>query len=213
MLNVTAKNVALFFGHVRPFKALDVVLHAWRELKSDVLLLVAGEAWWKSEDEYRKLADELGLDVIPSESEGSGRVGSVTVPPAAQVPRFARDDMRRVRFDFRFIPDAEIATWFAACDVVLAPYRIEAQSGVALTAFHFARPVIASTVGGLPEIIEPGRNGLLVPPDDPRALAQAIDDFFARDDRATMEQNAAESALQYSWPEYARVFERLVSHG
>ena len=74
-------------------------------------------------------------------------------------------------------------------------------------------PVIASTVGGLPEIIEPGRNGLLVPPDDPRALAQAIDDFFARDDRATMEQNAAESALQYSWPEYARVFERLVSHG
>ena len=213
MLNVTAKNVALFFGHVRPFKALDVVLHAWRELKSDVLLLVAGEAWWKSEDEYRKLADELGLAVVPSESEGSGRVGSVTVPPAAQVPRFARDDMRRVRFDFRFIPDEEIATWFAACDVVLAPYRIEAQSGVALTAFHFARPVIASTVGGLPEIIEPGRNGLLVPPDDPRALAQAIDDFFARDDRATMEQNGAESALQYSWPEYARVFERLVSHG
>jgi len=207
-LNVTAKNVALFFGHVRPFKALDVVLRAWRELEKDVLLLVAGEAWWGSGDEYRELARELGLAVIPSVSEGSGRAGRDAVPPAAQVPRSARDDRRAVRFDFRFIPDAEIATWFAAADVVLAPYRIEAQSGVALTAFHFARPVIASTVGGLPEITD-----LLVPPDDPHALAQAIDRFFARDDRATMEQHAAESARKYSWPEYARVFERLVTHG
>src|SRR2546430_8725065 len=102
------------------------------------------------------------------------------------VPRSAGDDTR-IRYEFRYIPDAEIATWFAACDVVLAPYRIEAQSGVALTAFHFARPVIASTVGGLPEIIEHERNGLLIPPDDPQALANAIDDFFARSDRATME--------------------------
>src|SRR5437763_594124 len=167
-------------------------------------------AWWKSADEYRKLADELGLAVVPSESEGSGRVGSVTVPPAAQVPRFARDDMRRVRFDFRFIPDAEIATWFAACDVVLAPYRIEAQSGVALTAFHFARPVIASTVGGLPEIID-GQNGILIPPEDPAALAAAVDEFFTARDRAGMERAAAATARKYSWPEYAKVFEGLVS--
>jgi len=208
MLNITAKNVALFFGHVRPFKALDVVLRAWRELKSDVLLLVAGEAWFDSENAYRALARELGLTVIPSVSEGSGRAGSDTAPAAAQTPRSARGDTRAVRFDFRFIPDAEIATWFAACDVVLAPYRIEAQSGVALTAFHFARPVIASTVGGLPEVTD-----LLVPPDDPHALAKAIDDFFARDDRGTLERRAAESARKYSWPEYARVFERLVSHG
>ena len=174
MLNVTARNVALCFGHVRPFKALDVVLRAWRELKTDVLLLVAGEAWWNSAEEYRKLAEGL----------------------------------TNVRFDFRFIPDAEIATWFAACDVVLAPYRIEAQSGVALTAFHFSRPVIASTVGGLPEVTD-----LLVPPDDPHALAKAIDDFFARDDRATMEQQAAEAARRYSWEEYGRLFARLVTHG
>ncbi|HKR63116.1 MAG TPA: glycosyltransferase, partial [Thermoanaerobaculia bacterium] len=97
-LNVDG-NVALFFGHVRPFKGLDVALRAWPLLKSSVTLLVAGEAWWKSEDEYRALAKSAD----------------------------------NIRFDFRFIPDAEIATYFAACDVVLAPYRIEAQSGVALT--------------------------------------------------------------------------------
>ena len=63
---------------------------------------------------------------------------------AAEYEALARDG-DDVRFDFRFIPDSEIATFFAAADVVLAPYRIEAQSGVALTAFHFARPVIATT--------------------------------------------------------------------
>ncbi|HEX8618745.1 MAG TPA: glycosyltransferase family 4 protein, partial [Thermoanaerobaculia bacterium] len=113
--------------------------------------------------------------------------------------------------DFRFIPDSEIATYFAATDVVLAPYRIEAQSGVALTAFHFARPVIATNVGGLPEIIEEGANGMLVPPEDPAALARAVDAFFQRDDRAAMERHAAASARKYSWAEYGALMKRLVA--
>lgn len=170
-------NVALFFGHVRPFKALDVVLRAWPLLAAEVTLVVAGEVWWKNEAEYRALA--------------------------AGLPN--------VRLDFRFIPDAEIATYFAAADVVLAPYRIEAQSGVALTAFHFARPVIASTAGGLPEIVAEGENGLLVPPDDPAALAAAVDAFFVRGDREAMERQAAASARKYSWKEYGKVFQGLVT--
>lgn len=170
-------NVALFFGHVRPFKGLDIALRAWRLLHANATLVVAGEAWWKGEAEYRELARGL----------------------------------TNVRLDFRFIPDAEIATYFAACDVVLAPYRIEAQSGVALTAFHFARPVIATKVGGLPEIVEEGRNGMLVPPEDPGALAKAIDAFFARGDRGAMERHAAASARKYAWTEYGALFRRLVA--
>jgi glycosyltransferase involved in cell wall biosynthesis len=170
-------NVALSFGHVRPFKGLDIALRAWRLLASDVTLVVAGEAWWKGEAEYRELAKGL----------------------------------TNVRFDFRYIPDAEIATYFAAADVVLAPYRIEAQSGVALTAFHFARPVIATTVGGLPEIIEEGVNGMLVPPEDPAALAAAVEAFFARTDRETMDGHAAAAARKYSWEEYGVLLKRLVA--
>jgi len=115
-----------------------------------------------------------------------------------------------VRFDLRFIPDSEIATYFAAADVVLAPYRTEAQSGVALTAFHFARPVIATAVGGLPEIID-GGNGILVPPEDPAALARAVDEFFSNRDRAEMERAAAESARRYSWQEYGEIMNGLLS--
>jgi glycosyltransferase involved in cell wall biosynthesis len=152
-------------------------LRAWRLLETEVTLVVAGEAWWKGEEEYRALAQ--GLD--------------------------------NVRLDFRFIPDAEIANYFAATDVVLAPYRVEAQSGVALTSFYFARPVIASTVGGLPEIIEDGVNGLLIPPEDPIALAKAVEAFFARDDREALERQSEAAARKYSWEEYGRLFRRLVA--
>jgi glycosyltransferase involved in cell wall biosynthesis len=196
-----AANVALFFGHIRPFKGLDIALRAWRELHTDALLVVAGEAWWERADEYVQLAAELGLAQTKRRSDSqSDKAGS----------RTRESDLRKtVRFDFRFIPDSEIATFFAAADVVLAPYRIEAQSGVALTAFHFARPVIATTVGGLPEVID-GSNGMLVPPEDPAALARAVDEFFTTRDRASMEQSAAASARKYSWPEYAAVFAALV---
>lgn len=174
-LALDGRNVALFFGHVRPFKGLDIALRAWPHVESDVTLLVAGEAWWNSAEEYRRTTND-----------------------------------ERVIFEFRFIPDAEIATYFAAADVVLAPYRIEAQSGVALTAFHFARPVIATRVGGLPEIID-GQNGILIPPEDPAALARAVDEFFTARDRTAMERAAEATGRKYSWPEYANVFKALVT--
>jgi glycosyltransferase involved in cell wall biosynthesis len=169
-------NVALFFGHLRPFKGLDIAFRAWPLLQTKVTLLVAGEAWFKGEEEYRALAKDLD----------------------------------NVRLDFRFIPDSEIATYFAAADVVLAPYRIQSQSGVALTALHFARPVIATAIGGLPEVIEEGKNGMLIPPEDPAALAAAVDAFFARPDRESMERHSAAAARKYSWEEYGRVLSRLV---
>ncbi|MBI2213973.1 MAG: glycosyltransferase family 4 protein [Acidobacteria bacterium] len=167
------RAVALFFGHVRPFKALDIVLDAWPKLQNDVLLLVAGEVWYGGEAGYREQRRRLELDD------------------------------RRVRFDFRFIPDSEIATWFAAADLVLAPYRHEAQSGVVLTAFHFGRPVIATRVGGMPEIVENGVNGLLIEPESAAALAEAIDRFLTSCNREAMENAAKASAARYSWHEFA----------
>ena len=176
-LNVKHERVALFFGHVRPFKGLDVALEAWRQLNFPVLLLVAGEIWWGEADEYREMA--VGLE-------------------------------DHVRFETRFIPDAEIADYFAVADVVLAPYRREAQSGVAMTAFHFGRPVIATRVGGLPEVVEHGVNGLLVEPVHPPSLAAAVDQFFSRCDRQAMEKAALRTAARYSWEEYAAGVSELI---
>jgi glycosyltransferase involved in cell wall biosynthesis len=182
-LGVEGRDVALFFGHVRPFKGLDLAMRAWAELTTNPVLFVAGELWWQTPAELGRMATELGI---------GHRSGA------------------SVAFELRFIPDAEIATYFAAADVVLAPYRVEAQSGVALTAFHFGRPVIASDAGGLPEVVD-GSNGIVVPSEDVSALARAVDEFFTTRDRAAMEAAAVASARRYSWKKYAAVFADLVA--
>ncbi len=88
--------------------------------------------------------------------------------------------LENVRLDLRYIPESEVANYFVATDVVLAPYRNAAQSAVATTAFHFARPIVATRVGGLPDIIEDGVNGMLIPPEDP-ARARASSGFVFYD--------------------------------
>ncbi|MBA3877576.1 MAG: hypothetical protein C0498_11720 [Anaerolinea sp.] len=62
----------------------------------------------------------------------------------------------------------------AALDVAVLPSYREAQGLTILEAMALSRPVVASNVGGIPEMIEDGRTGLLVPPHDPGALATAI---------------------------------------
>jgi len=61
-----------------------------------------------------------------------------------------------------------------ACDLVVAPSRSEGLGVAALEAMAVGRPVVASAVGGLGEAVVHGRTGLLVPPDDPGALAEAL---------------------------------------
>jgi glycosyltransferase involved in cell wall biosynthesis len=62
----------------------------------------------------------------------------------------------------------------AAFDVAVLPSYREAQGLTILEAMALSRPVVASNVGGIPEMIEDGVTGLLVPPHDPPALAGAI---------------------------------------
>jgi glycosyltransferase involved in cell wall biosynthesis len=80
----------------------------------------------------------------------------------------------RIEVIDRFIPAEDLARLHSAATLVACPYLDATQSGVILTAFAFGRPVVASSVGGLPEYVDNGQTGLLVPPGDPEALADAI---------------------------------------
>jgi len=69
---------------------------------------------------------------------------------------------------------SDIARLYAAADVLVVPSRWEAFGLVAIEAMRAGLPVVASRVGGLPEVVEDGATGLLVPPEDGQALAQAL---------------------------------------
>lgn len=69
----------------------------------------------------------------------------------------------------------DVRTWIAAADLVVVPSRWQEAFGLAVVEGLAARrPVIATTAGAIPELIEHGRTGMLVPPGDPAALGEAI---------------------------------------
>lgn len=67
-----------------------------------------------------------------------------------------------------------LADWYAVADVVVLPSLSEGFPFVLLEALAMSRPVVATAVNGVPEIIHDGSTGLLVPPGDPPALEEAI---------------------------------------
>ncbi|WP_052374103.1 glycosyltransferase family 4 protein [Chondromyces apiculatus] len=92
----------------------------------------------------------------------------------------------------------DIPGYMAACDVFCLPSRREGCPNVVLEALASGRPVVASRVGGVPELVREGDdpNGILVPADDPDALAQAL---AAAADRTWDPQALRSTVESLSW--------------
>ena len=104
-----------------------------------------------------------------------------------------------------FIPDEEIAQLFQRAKLVVLPYIEASQSGIIAIAYAFKKPVIVSSVGSIPEVVDHGKTGLLVPPGDAKALAEAIIELL-KDDRLREEMgnNAfAKMEQELSWDKIA----------
>lgn len=120
------EKLLLFFGFIRKYKGLDLLLHAMASdslKKAGVKLLVAGE-FYEDEKYYRDLVTSLGIE-------------------------------NTVIMKTDFIPEDEVRYYFGAADVVVQPYRSATQSGVTPLAYHFEKPMIVTNVGGLPEMVPP----------------------------------------------------------
>ena len=97
----------------------------------------------------------------------------------------------------------DLATMLEECDLCACPYIDATQSGVVMSAFCFKKPVIATNVGGLPEMVDDGVTGIIVPPKDSDALANAIIELLANDiKRDNMKRNIEELYMhgEKSWP-------------
>jgi len=105
----------------------------------------------------------------------------------------------RVRF-LGFFAHERLPAAMAHADLLVLPSVYEELGTVLLEAMWAGLPIVASRTGGIPDVIEDGVNGLLVPPGDPVALARAIDRLFA--DRALAHRLSAEARKRgkdYDW--------------
>jgi glycosyltransferase involved in cell wall biosynthesis len=163
----------LCFGAIRPYKGLDLALEA--------LALVD---------------PALSVRLLVA-----GRFWSGEPAYRRQLEELGLRD--RVELRDRYIPDDEAALLFAAADAAVLPYRSASQSGVVQLAFAHGRPVIATAVGGIPEAVSDGEDGLLCPPEDPRALAEAIERMAREKDRLTA--SVARRRDSHSFDRYAEL--------
>ena len=133
------------------------------------LILFFGRIW-----EYK------GLEyLIRAEPFISARVPAARILIAGQGEdflRYARMMVHPERFIVHntFIPDDCAQSYFLRASVVVLPYIEASQSGVIPMAYSASKPVVATRVGGLPEMVEDGVTGYLVEPRSPEQLAEAI---------------------------------------
>ncbi|HEV2998265.1 MAG TPA: glycosyltransferase family 4 protein [Solirubrobacteraceae bacterium] len=156
-----------------------------------------------------------GIDVLLEAWRGLGGAAPGPELWIAGMPRMDISALRaaapaNVRFDARFIPDAELPAYFARADLLVLPYLQADQSGVLFTALAFGKPLLLSDVGGFPEIARTGA-ARAVPAGDSEALAEALRELLADPTaRAEMAARArAAAAGPYSWQQVARAHLRL----
>jgi glycosyltransferase involved in cell wall biosynthesis len=167
-------RLILMFGGIRPSKGSDDLVRAFALLPTDrhVKLLIAGP-----------LGRGLDPHTLPALADDLG-VGD------------------RAIFDYRYVEMGEVAALMRRADVVAFPYRTATQSGVLATSMTFGRPVVVTAVGGLPDVVEDGRNGLVVPPSDPSRLAAALCRILDGPDlAAAMSEASLEMNSRFSWSE------------
>jgi glycosyltransferase involved in cell wall biosynthesis len=146
-------------ARLEPEKGHPTLLEAWPlvlERVPSARLLIVGEG--SRGEALKARAEELGL--LGEACEADACVGTRHARPNARVLFTGRRD--------------DIPSVTAALDVAVLPSYREAQGLVILEAMALRRPVVATRVGGIPEMVEDGVTGLLVPPHDHEALAAAI---------------------------------------
>jgi glycosyltransferase involved in cell wall biosynthesis len=167
---------------VAPFKKYER-----KDLKEDGnLILFFGRIWKYKGLEYLIKAEPLITKEVPD--------AKIVIAGAGEdFKKYEEMMVNRDNFivyNYR-IPCKEGAELFQRCSLVALPYINTSQSGVVPTAYGFKKAVVVTDVGSIPEIVDDGVTGFIVPPRDQKALAEAIVKLLKDEDlRREMGENA-----------------------
>jgi len=163
----------LFFGLVRKYKGLDLMIKAMAEtaLKDlKIKLLVVGE-FYDEPQEYYDLIEYLGLK-------------------------------ERVEIHNEFIPTEQIKYYFSACELITQTYHTASQSGISQLAYNFNKSILVTNVGGLSEIVLDRKTGYVVDK-SPASIAEAIADFYQNNRANGFSMAVEKEKEKYSWKRFS----------
>ena len=176
------EKLLLFFGFVREYKGLKYLIHALPRIRKEcenIRLFVVGD--------FGNVQNREAYEKIMEEN----RVKDV------------------VTVCDGYIPDRGIEKYFAACDLVVLPYVSATQSGIVQIAYGFEKPVVVTNVGGLPDVVENGKTGYVVEPENPDAFADAVVRYFVEDKEEEFGENVKKEAYRFDWERMVETVQRL----
>lgn len=106
------------------------------------------------------------------------------------------------------VPHSEVPRWFDRADILVNSSRADNMPHSLIEAFAAGLPVVTTPAGGIPYIVEDGRNGVFVPVDDPGAMAAAVVELLERPEKAArlIDAGRRDCAEKYSWPAARRAW-------
>ncbi|MBI3239437.1 MAG: glycosyltransferase [Flavobacteriia bacterium] len=166
-----SKKIILFFGFIRDYKGLDILLDATASLSDDYCVVVAGEVYGSFE-KYEQQIIKLGIQ-------------------------------NKLKLFNHYIGDQEVPLYFSAADVCVLPYKSATQSGITSIAMHFNLPIIATDTGGLKELVQHEKTGLIVDQPDAVLLSESIKRYFDEGMKQAFAQNLEVEKAKHSWANFA----------
>jgi glycosyltransferase involved in cell wall biosynthesis len=168
------EKLILFFGFIRDYKGLDVLFETMAQLKGKLDVKLIVAGEFYSNEEKYK-------DLIN---------------------KLQIKDSLYLFTDF--IPTNEVKYYFCAADAVILPYKDATQSGIVQIAMNFKKPVIATNVGGLEEVVLDTKTGFIVEKQRPEKIAEAIMKFYSSEDlEKEFQKNIEGEVDKYSWRKFA----------
>jgi len=150
------QKVLLFFGQIKAVKGLDTLLVALSIVvqKQKNIILLIAGRIWK--DNF----------------ENYQRI----------IDKYGLED--HCRLFIQYIPHEMVSTFFAAADLVVLPYKKIYQSGVLLMSMSYGKPILASDLDGMNQVIIDNNNGFLFPANDSELLALKINEIISNPQKA-----------------------------
>lgn len=176
------KTIVLFAGQIIPRKGVQDLLRGWSLLSEQVQTVAQ-------------------LTIIGDDLAGQGAYLN-------EMRQLA--DKLNIAADFRGF-QKDVNPWLSVAEVVVVPSHVEPLGNATLEAMAHGCPVIGCSVGGIPEMIVERQTGLLVPPQSPESLAEALKELIVdRHLRETMGRNARQRSKEcFSLEAHVRSIENI----
>jgi len=181
LFDIKEEKVILFFGYIRKYKGLKYLIDAMPEILKK---------------------SNLKLLVVGEFYDDENKYRE-------QIKNLNLENNIKVISDF--VPDERVKYFFSACDVVVLPYTDATQSGIIQIAYYYDKPVIATDVGGLSEVVINNETGILIKPNSSEAISNAVIKFYEENLEEKFSAKASSEKEKYSWEKFVTTIEEMVN--